>query len=328
MADNTERIEELRYQIDKLSPMIEKELAAINEESTFAEKLAANVNANALEGKRQELNELLAEQQENNLELHLTGEEIEYGIAPVDTISETLTAFQKLLQRFLQSDVEIEPSKKISDNIQKATQLKCIAFAPGSFKVRVAGPTEDDGMFYKDKNMSNNRVFRKIVQEIFDVMSEPDSAESIKRVKSKGTYALKAYRDFMDNGRKHKLNVVTTWFKQNAPKVNTISSNQFESTLKQIEEYYIKKTQEVHRGIFVGLNIEKLTFDFASEIHPQTIHGTFSKDLLETLTKLRVSPVDNVIYNVTINKTIDGTKQKADYQLLSIEPDKRTQPSL
>ncbi len=328
MTDNTERIEELRYQIDKLSPMIEKELAAINEESTFAEKLAANVNANALEGKRQELNELLAEQQENNLELHLTGEEIEYGIAPVDTISETLTAFQKLLQRFLQSDVENEPSKKISDNIQKATQLKCLAFAPGSFKVRVAGPTTDDGLFNSDKSMTNNLAFRKTIQEVFDVISAPDSAESIKRVKSKGTYALKAYRDFMDNGRKHKLNVVTTWFKQNAPKVNTISSNQFESTLKQIEEYSVTTIQEFHRGKFVGLNTESHTFDFASEIHPQTIHGKFSADLLETLIKLRVSPVDNVIYKVKINKTTDDTKQKADYQLLSIEPDKRTQPSL
>ena len=320
MTDNKERIAELQYQIDKLSPMIKKELAAIDKDSTFAERFAAQVNAGTLENKKQELNELLAEQQENNLEIHLTGEGIGYGIAPVDTIFDMLTAFQLLLQRFLQSDVENEPSVSISDSIRKATQLKCVTFSPGSFKIRIAGPTIDDGLFNNDENMTNNLAFRKTVQEVFDVISAPDSAETINRVKERGKYAFMAYRNYIDNGRKHQLNVGTTWFKAGSNKANTISSTQFKSTLEQIKKYAIETIEEYHRGKFVGLNSENYTFAFASEIHPRTIHGKFAGSLMKTLTKLHISPFDDTIYSITLKKKIDATKKDPEYQLLSIEP--------
>lgn len=50
-----EEIENLRYHIQKVEPLVEYSLKALNEDSTFAEKFAAKANAATLESKKRKL---------------------------------------------------------------------------------------------------------------------------------------------------------------------------------------------------------------------------------------------------------------------------------
>jgi len=53
-----EEIENLRYHIQKLEPLVEYNLKALNEDSTFAETFAAKANVVTLENKKRKLKEL------------------------------------------------------------------------------------------------------------------------------------------------------------------------------------------------------------------------------------------------------------------------------
>lgn len=53
-----EEIENLRYHIQKVEPLVEHNLKALNEDSTFAETFAAKANAATLENKKRKLKEL------------------------------------------------------------------------------------------------------------------------------------------------------------------------------------------------------------------------------------------------------------------------------
>lgn len=323
MNDNKKRIEELRYQIEKLSPMIEKECAAINEASTFAEKFAAKANAITLENRKRELKELLAEQQENQIELRFTGESIEYGTAPVDLVVNMTACFQKLLQRMLQSQVNSTPGKRVSENIRRATRLRFEAFAPGSFRVLMAGPTDDDGMFNQDESLTNNHAFRNTVENIFSLFQAGNDENELKKLIKNEKFLFKAYREYIDTAKHHNINIDTMWLKANNRKVkNSITAKQFAQISEHLQQISVEHKIENHRGIFRGIDTIDRKFVFESQILPEPLRGTFDKEVLVLLKRFNTSPVDNKIYNISVDKIIDSSKDKPTYKLLELLPDK------
>lgn len=313
MKDNDERIEELRYQIDKLSPMIEKELSNINDNSTFAEKFAAKVNKITLSNRQRELEKLLSAQQENELELHITGEDIGYGTAPADIIADMITKFQNLLRA-------ISTSGKVTDSIKHATQLRLVAFETSSFKIRLAGPTTEDTLFKDDKTINNDRLFYKSVKNLFSLLSSPDSTQTLDKVKSKGVKFMRAYYDYAHAANNHNINIDTTWYTQKGAVTKRISSAQFKYISKILSETNIVTKTETHLGKFIAIDTAKKTFTFQSALDHIIVKGKYNDYETEKLREYKISPFDNQYYVITVTNCTDLLKKKSTYSLLDLIP--------
>jgi len=82
MDDIKDEIAELKRHIALVSPMVERDLAAINESTPRPVKMIAEFNAATLADKKARLQELLDAEREHELEVHLTGPNIAVGSAP------------------------------------------------------------------------------------------------------------------------------------------------------------------------------------------------------------------------------------------------------
>ena len=100
--DKLERIENLRWQIKKIAPVIDEAKAKLSEESSFAEKFTAMANSEVLNNRRNELAELekeVKEIQALKAKVYCWSDYGSGGVIIADSLEDALETLRSNLQK-------------------------------------------------------------------------------------------------------------------------------------------------------------------------------------------------------------------------------------
>lgn len=323
MDDVREEIEELKHHIDMVSPMIERDYGAIDENTPFPIRFAATWSKWTLDHKKEELKELQDSLREHELEVHLTGTNIEKGTAPVEVVASFLSHTQKLTDALMQKLFGTHEKKDPA--LKNAAALQLTAFEPGSFIIRMKAPDADKGLFQDDDSgIWNDGRLDKTTAAMLDLMSA-GTEEAAKRAAGLGPSVLKAYRDVVKTAAASGLNADYTFYKDKGAKARKISltHKEFSAIASVLDDAKDVTSEESYDGRFVSLDAESKTFKFRIT-SGTTIKGKFGKSAEHDLKEYHVSPVTPETFHASLRhietKDILQNTIKETWVLVSITP--------
>ena len=306
-----------------VSPMIERDYDDIDEDTPFPIRFAATWSKWTLDHKKEELKELQDSLREHELEVHLTGANIEKGTAPVEVVATFLSHTQKLTDALMQK--LFGSSEKKDPALKSAATLQLTAFEPGSFIIRMKAPATDKGLFQDDDSgIWNDGKLDETTATMLDLMSA-DTEESAKRAASLGPSVLKAYRDVVRTASTNGLNADYAFYKSKGTKARKISltHKEFSAIASVLDDVKDVTSEESYDGRFVSIDVESKTFKFRIT-NGTTIKGKFGKSAEHDLKEHHVSPVTPETFRAflrhTETKDILKNTIKETWVLVSITP--------
>ena len=325
MYDDVNEILELRSHIDRVTPFIEEQSKKITNDNSFAERFAFAMNKSALASKKAHLEELSKYNIKEFIEVHLTGENVGVGTAPLESVTGFLSNFQNFFYRTAQSiQYGISSSNAVPKGIKISAELQFEDLRAGSIKVLLSGKSSEVSLFDCEEYGIYDSLFAETVSKVFDVLSQPTADRAIKKIAGLGVHSFKAYKDLVSAIVDNRLNVDGLWYpicgKTRKYECQTDVLKGFIPVLEKVRH----ETDFVtFIGTFTAINSESKRFRYKME-SGKSISGTFSEKTKATLRKLRVSPLDEIAYETEFRKDsviVDATEQvKESWTLLKVVP--------
>lgn len=325
MYDDGNEILEMRSHIDRLTPFIEEQSKKITDDSSFAERFAFVMNQSALASKKAHLKELAKNNIKEFIEVHLTGENVGVGTAPLESVTGFLGNFQNFFYRTAQSiQYGNSSSNAVPKGIKISTELQIEALRAGSMKILLSGKSPEISLFDCEEYENYDSLFADTVSKVFDVLSQPTADRAIEKIACLGVHSFKAYKDLVSSIVDNRLNVDGLWYpicgETRKYECQTEVLRGFIPVLEKVRH----ETDFVTLvGTFTAINSETKRFRYKTE-SGKSISGTFSEKTKSKLKKMRVSPLDDISYEAEFTKNsviVDATGQvKKSWALLNAVP--------
>ena len=325
MYNDSKEILELRSHIDRLTPFIEEQSKNITDDSSFAERFAFAMNQSVLMSKKAHLKELSKNETKEFIEVHLTGENVGVGTAPLKSVMGFLGNFQNFFYRTAQSiQYRSASTKNIPEGIKILAGLQIEALRAGSMKILLSGKSPEISLFDCEEYGIYDSLFADTVSKIFDILSQPTADKAIEKIVGLGIYSFKAYKDLVKSIVDNRLNVGGLW----CPICGETRKYECQT---EVLRGFIPVLEKVRHetecvtfvGTFTAINSESKKFKYKTDFGT-SISGTFSEKTKSELKKLHVSPLDDISYEANFTKDniiVDATEQiKESWTLLNVVP--------
>lgn len=324
MKNSINDVLDLKYHIDKVTPLIEENNKLADENpNDFAIQLMCQNNDAVFRLKKQQLMAMQKEERCEIFEYRLTGEDIGYGVAPMELVGDFMSSCQKAINRIAQNLNGNFITPNISKSITNQVSLNIQAFAPGSFKIICNAIRPDMGLFNNHPDIAKNNLLFKSSEMLFKIMDDIDNEEKLLQdIDDLHPYTIAAITDLFKVTGKAGVNIDASWQGSNGKVERKMESASLFKAYKLLNGFDEKPTEEeeILRGSVVAINRIKCVFDFQTADGELKVH--FDDNSCVELKRNNVNPLnEGDIYDLKIKtsqyRSLSG-KTKKQHLFLSI----------